>query len=156
MKQIVTPESALDRLEMLCARSEHCTFELRRKLKTWNVASDDAEAIISSLRERRFVDDRRFTKAFIRDKYHFNRWGRMKLKIELLRKGISADIIAEGFEEIDPEEYFQVLTDFLKAKEPQVAHLKDIEKRYRLLRMAVGRGFEGELVKKALDNLAND
>ena len=49
----LAPEKALIRLEELCARSEHCTYELEQKLRTWGIVKDDAEAIIYSLQRRR-------------------------------------------------------------------------------------------------------
>ena len=92
IKQL-SPEKALMRLEELCARAEHSSGELRRKLYGWRISGTDADDIIESLRRRRFVDDERFARAFVRDKYRFNHWGRLRIRIELRAKGVDGDVI---------------------------------------------------------------
>ena len=46
--------------------------------------------------------------AFVRDKYRFNQWGRVKISQALRMKKIPADVIAEGLEEIDEREYVEL------------------------------------------------
>ena len=105
-KKALKPEVALMRLEALCARSEQCEGEIRRKLRLWQIGEEDADTIVRSLRRRRFVDDSRYAGAFVRDKYRFARWGRRKIELALRQKRVDADIIAEALEEIDEDEVY--------------------------------------------------
>ena len=50
----ISAENALMRLEALCARSEHCEWELREKLRGWNVAVSEVDGILASLAKHRF------------------------------------------------------------------------------------------------------
>lgn len=148
----MTPEKALERLETLCARAEHCTGELRRKLRMWRINSDDADAIIYSLTRRRFVDDARFARVFVRDKYRFNRWGRIKLRMELRARGIADDIINEAFEEIDEDIYCKALYSVIAAKSRSLNESDDFHRHRKLYMAAAARGYEGDTIAGVLRN----
>ena len=80
----ISKDNARMRLENMCARSEHCEWELKEKLKRWMISSADAEEILMVLRKGRFYDDRRFASAYVRDKMLYNRWGRRKIVYGLM------------------------------------------------------------------------
>ena len=52
----------------------------------------------------------------MRDKYRFARWGRRKIELALRQKRVDADIIAEALEEIDEDEYTEVLRQLIVLK----------------------------------------
>lgn len=140
------PEKALLRLEELCARSEHCEYELRQKLYRWNVPVSDADIVINSLKHRRFIDDERFARAYVRDKVQFDRWGRRKISLALSSKRIDREIIDTVLSEIDPAEYEQNLKDLLMAKARNIDDCHSYQGRTKLFRFAAARGYEPELV----------
>ncbi len=146
-RKIVTSEKALARLEELCVRGERCESELRTKLRTWQIASADADAVIDSLRRRRFFDDARFAHAFVTDKVRFARWGRIKIAMALRYKRIDSDIIAEALTEIDERAYIEALEAVIAAAVRRIgddaAHT--YEGRTRVFRAAVSRGFESDI-----------
>lgn len=141
------------RLEELCARSEQCEGEIRRKLRVWQVGDDDADTIVRSLVRRRFVDDSRYAAAFTRDKYRFARWGRRKIEMALRQKRVDDDIIAEALDTIDEEEYAEVLRHIITLKIKALSEPQSYENRTRLFRFAVSRGFEIPLVSKIISQL---
>lgn len=149
IKQI-SPEKALMRLEELCARAEHSSGELRRKLYGWRISGTDADDIIESLRRRRFVDDERFARAFVRDKYRFNHWGRLRIRIELRAKGVDGDIIGLAMEEIDEDIYMAALKELIVSKSKTLRDEDSYKRRMRLFRVAASRGYEPSLIAKIL------
>lgn len=148
--KVIAPEKALIRCEELCARAERCEHELREKMRAWRIDSRDIEAIINSLTTRRFLDDSRFARAFVRDKYRFARWGRRRIAMALRQKRIDSDVIDEALEEINQDEYTAVLRTLLKAKAAHMERPLSYEDRMKLLRFAVARGFETQLVSSLL------
>lgn len=148
--KIIPPEKALIRCEELCARAERCEHELREKMRTWRIDSRDIDAIINSLTTRRFLDDSRFARAFVRDKYRFARWGRRKIVMALKQKHIDSGVIEEALEEINQEEYTSILRSLLKAKAAHMERPLSYDDRMKLLRFAVARGFETQLVSSLL------
>lgn len=146
----ITAENAQMRLENMCARSEHCEYELREKLRSWNVASKDAEAILSSMRKARFYDDERFAEAFVRDKLVYNRWGRRRIAIGLRSKRIDDNIIEDALATIDEDDYEEILRNLMIAKARTIKEGNTYEGRTKLYRFAMTRGFESALISKLI------
>lgn len=150
-RRTITPEEAQARLEALCARAEHSTGELSDRMRRWGISSTDAEKIIASLTHHRFVDDRRFAKAYASDKIKFARWGKLKVYQGLRLKKIDSGIIREILAEIDESLYASTLETILQAKiasNPDL--LESYEGRTRLFRFAASRGFEPQLCSTIL------
>lgn len=153
MKKTISPESALTRLEALCARSEQCSADCLAKMKRWGLSDSASRAILDDLVGRRFVDDIRFARAYVRDKYLFARWGRRKIVAGLYAKRIPRDIINEALGEIDIRRYASVAFRLLAAKRRQLpADMPLFDARRRLLAFGMARGFETALVIKILES----
>lgn len=142
----ITSQEALNRLELYCSRGEYCRYELSEKLRRWGIMPAEAEKILNSLEERRFLDDRRYAAAYVRDKLIYNRWGRMKLSLGLRAKRVDTSIIEEALDEIDPEEYLQTARDFLISRARTIKEGFTYEGRTRLYRTGLSRGFESAVV----------
>ena len=142
----ITPANALVKLQELCARSEQCSCEILSRLYKWGINGTVASKILALLKRDRYVDDRRFASAFVRDKVIFNRWGRAKIKLALIQKRLDSDIIAEAIAEIDPDEYRTALIEVLSAKARTLPETQSYESRNKLLRHAASRGFEATFI----------
>lgn len=152
----MTPANALARLEALCARAEHCTGEMRDKLRAWKIDASEADKIIGSLVQRRFVDDERFARAYVRDKQLFSKWGRRKIAQGLAVKRVDRGIIKQALDDLDREEYLHILDSVLAARLRQdPAMLASYEGRAKLLRFAMQRGFESSLALARIQALTN-
>ena len=71
---------------------------------------------MTHLQKERYLDAARFCRFYVRDKYRFNQWGRMKIAQMLRMKRLSDEDIRAGLEEIDTEEYDGILKKMLKQK----------------------------------------
>lgn len=151
--KVVTPEMALDRLERMCVKAEHCTWEMRSKMRQWRIDDSDAEKIIESLVGRRFVDDARFARSFVHDKFSFSGWGRRRILLELRQRRIPADAIAEAMECIDPADYEALALRQIRRKVATLPQPLDYDSRVKVFRFAVSRGFEPDLVSQLLSKL---
>lgn len=151
----ITPDKATIRLEELCARSEQCTADARKKLQTWGITSTDTEKIISSLIAKRFIDDERFCHAYVRDKFRFSKWGKRKIKMSLIMKRLDRSIIEKALETIDDKDYIDCLQYIISSKAKSMADADSYDGRTRLFRFAVSRGFEPELISKVLRRMAD-
>ncbi len=144
--KIITPDNARIRLENLCARSEHCEWELREKLRQWNVSPGDRDAILSELRKSRFYDDHRYASAYVRDKMGYNKWGKRKIYLGLASKRIPKEIISDALAEIDEEQYKDGLITLMRAKASRIMEGNTYEGRTKLFRAVASRGFETSLI----------
>ena len=149
-KRPLSPEAAQIRAEELCARAEHCSHEIREKLLRWGVSPSDALRIIDSMTAKRFIDDARFARAYVRDKLEYSRWGRRKIALGLYQKRIPSATAREALDAIDPERYLAALQAILAAKRRTLAEPDTYDGRTKLFRHAASRGFEPTLIAQAL------
>ena len=152
----ITPEKAIVRLEELCARSEQCTSDARKKLQTWGISSSDAEKIIASLIAKRFIDDERFCQAYVRDKFRFSKWGKRKIMAALMMKRLDRNKIEKALETIDNQDYIDCLQYIISTKAKSMADSDSYDGRTRLFRFAASRGFEPDLISKVIRRMANE
>lgn len=92
-KRAKTPEQALASLMRLCARAEKSEGDARRLMRGWGLTERDAEAVLARLVRERFIDDRRYAAAFVREKMRLSGWGEYKIRAALQRKGIRCEVI---------------------------------------------------------------
>lgn len=152
-KKTVTPEKALSRLEDLCSRSEHCTGEARKKMREWGLSPSEIEKIIDSLVSRRFIDDTRFCEAYVNEKIMFANWGRRKIYAALILKQVDRAIIKEALDSVDEDAYFANLKRIIDYKARTMPDSDTYEGRTRLFRYAASKGFEPDLIAKAIKSL---
>lgn len=142
MKKELSAEEARFKAETYCSLSEHCRSEVIAKLQQWGVPQESSEAILRHLEKERYIDECRYASAFVRDKYRFNQWGRVKIANALRMKCISSACIAEAMEQIDEDEYLDILATLLKKKLGSVKGANDYERNGKLIRFAMGHGYE--------------
>ncbi len=144
---------AYDKAAFLCSRSEHCTSEIQEKLKTWGLSAEDAEPVIEKLKEEKYLDDERFAHAYVKDKFRFNHWGKQKIEYMLRAKKINQEILELAFEEIVDEDYSENLLKLIIGKAPSIKAKDKYDKRNKLMRFAMGRGFESNKIYAAFKEL---
>lgn len=154
MKTTMTPEKALLKLADLCSTGEHCKWEMYEKLRKWGIQRSDADKIIAKLSEGKFIDDRRFTRAFVHDRITFRKQGRRMIMRDLILKRIDKDIITDALADIDRDQYADNLTSLMARKLLSLGgDINDNDIRNRLVRFAAGRGYEPSLIFNALESL---
>ena len=142
--------AALQRAAALCSRQEQCTRHVRDKLAEWNVDDVEAEKIIIKLQEEKFLDDRRYATYFVRDKFRLNHWGKVKISHMLRQKGIDAAILTSALELIDQDAYLETCVELLRNKSASLKEKNHFTKKGKLFRFASGRGFEPDIIHRAL------
>jgi Uncharacterized protein conserved in bacteria len=147
----LTPEQALNRAAALCSKSERCISEITRKLKDWGISEEDSEKIITRLLNEKFIDEYRFARSFINDKYKYSKWGKTKISYSLKMKNIPHDIISSLLDEIIPEDnYSDSLLALLQKKLKTIKGDSKAELGAKLFRFAASRGYESSEIVKAL------
>ena len=81
--------------------------ELRDYLKNKEEDTIIIEEVIDKLIDYKYLDDDRFTKAFIKDKLNFTNWGDYKIKNELKRLCVNEEIIYNNISNIDDNIYYE-------------------------------------------------
>ncbi|MBP5800233.1 MAG: RecX family transcriptional regulator [Prevotella sp.] len=151
MKKEMTEQEAYLRLTVLCAQAEHCQQEMRDKMKRWELDEAVQNRVIARLMKERYIDDERYTRAFVKDKILYNKWGRRKIQQGLWMKRIDDDIQQRVLDEVDNEEYLNVLKPLLNQKRKSIKAQSDYELNQKLVRFALGRGFTFDIIRQCLN-----
>lgn len=149
------PLKVADRLKGLCSRREYCRSDVMKKALTYLDGNiNEASRIVDLLVEEKYVDDFRYASAFARDKSSISGWGEVKIRHMLLSKGIPSETIGEALGEIDGGKALLRLQKLLENKARSLSD--DPQKKLKLLRFALGRGYGYDEVRNVLDDLLNE
>ena len=151
MKKDMTEQEAYLQLASLCAQAEHCQQEMRDKMRRWELNETVQNKVIARLVKERYIDDERYARDFVKDKIHYNKWGRRKVQQALWQKRIDSDIQQRVLDEIDEKEYLDILRPLLKQKRKSIKAASDYEQNQKLVRFALGRGFGFDIIRQCLD-----
>jgi regulatory protein len=149
--KILTEQEAYLQLAALCAQAEHCQYEMTEKMRRWEIGEAAQARVMQRLIKERYVDDERYARAFVKDKVRYNKWGRRKIEQALWQKHIDEEIRECVLDEVDDEEYLDVLRPLLKQKRKTTKAQNDYELNQKLMRFALGRGFTFDIIRQCID-----
>ena len=149
-------KTALSKAMNQCSRREYCTDDLRNKLQSWGIESKDSEKIIAILIKENFINELRYATAFVRDKFNYNKWGRIKIAAHLKIKKIEPDILSTAINSIDNVIYTKFLKELIAGHKKSVKAKNMYDLKAKLLRYGLSKGFESSLVYDILNDLQND
>lgn len=142
----------------LLARRHHSVREIKNKLRAKKYDLDLIEIVIDELITGKLLDDDQFAKLFAEEKLRTASWGKSKLKAELIKKGISNDIIAVVLDEMINED--DQLSSAIKLAERKYKSLKNraLEKQkllQKLYAFLLSKGYNYDVSKRAVESLFN-
>lgn len=146
-------QQTYSKMAHLCSRSEQCSADIRRKILAYEIVDEIVDEIIEKLIEERYIDDERYVKAYVNDKFKINKWGKVKMRHYLKQKGLSDEVIQNGLDQINEEKYKTLLIKIMKAKAKSLKGKDKFQKMGQVIRFAQNRGFEPELIHRYM-NLA--
>ena len=154
-QKIITHIEALEKAMNYCAYQERCYKEVEDKLLEWKLNEDERDYVILKLIEGNYLNEERFARSFVSGKFRIKQWGRNKIKQKLKEKKISENCIKKGLEEIDEEEYLDVLSVLAEKKYATVKGRNEYEKKQKTAAWLYGRGYEYSLIWTVLGNFAS-
>ena len=154
-KRPLTVPQALNRAAALCARSEQAPGDIREKLVKWGLNAHEASQVMTRLIEQGFIDNERYARAFVKDKFQFNGWGRIKIGHQLRQKGIPDSVISTALELIDDTIYRERLDQLLTAKWKTVRDREPRAAWAAMMRFAASRGFESTIASECIRHVTH-
>jgi len=149
-------KDAFSKAAALCSRSEKSPAAILQKLQQWGLADDECDSVMAQLFQHKFLDEERFARSYVRDKFRFNEWGRIKIAFHLKAERIPVSVIQQAMEEIDDNTYLETLQQLLKDKVRKTKAANAYDLKAKVFRFAQSRGFEPDLIYTLLDGLIGD
>ena len=126
-------------------RREYTRYELGKKLSPQADSPRDVQQLLDDFEEKQWIDDRRYTEAFIRTKRH--RYGMRKIFKDLEVKGVAKSTILEYREEVLRGDFDAVKLVWAKKYSARPTTPMEWAKQARFL---AGRGFDSNVIRKVL------
>ena len=155
-KRTKSPEQALATLMRLAARSEKSSGDALRLMQNWGIDPSARQGVLQRLINDKFIDDRRYAEAFVRDKMRFSGWGVFKLRAALRNKGISTDIVEDVLRMLDSNNMTDRLRERLERKMRTTKHSTRYELKTKLMRYGASLGYDFESVADVVDALISE
>ncbi|MBT8316736.1 MAG: RecX family transcriptional regulator [Lutibacter sp.] len=152
-KKSYTVDEARKVLEHFCAYQERCHKEVEQKLYDLKMIPEAKEQIILHLLQHNFLNEERFSKAFVRGKFTIKKWGRIKIVNELKFRNISSYNIKTALKEINEDDYLNVLLQLAEKKLTLIKETNSFKKKNKLSTYLVSKGFETNLVYTVSNSL---
>jgi len=138
-----------EKARSFCDYQERCIYDVKKKLQLWKATDATIESIINELEKQDFINEERYAVSFAHGKLRNNKWGRNKIFFALSQKHIPEIYIQMGLNEIDEEEYLDILKSVLESK--TVNETDDFKRKSKLVQYAKQKGFQASLCWKILN-----
>ena len=146
-------EEALAKLQSYCAYQDRCHKEVAQKLKEMRMISQASEQIIIELIEGDFLNEERFSMAFVRGKFKIKKWGRRRLASELKQRNISKFLIQKALGQISETDYKATFEALVHKKTESITGGSIAKKRKKLADYLLYRGWEAHLVYDKINQI---
>lgn len=145
-------QKLLDRLRRMCSRREYCMSDILKKAATALDGDRYAAAkVLDVLVSEKYVDDLRYATAYAREKAMIAGWGETKIRYMLSTKRIDRALVDQALTEIDSSKADSRLQKLLENKARTLK--ADPQIRLKLLRFALGRGYQYDDVVRVLQDI---
>jgi len=148
-------EKILAKLKRFCAYRERCSREVQQKLQGLGVPRGLIGGFVQTLLSEGYIHEERFARLFAGGYFRQKKWGKRKIVAALRQKGIAEADIRRGLQEINATEYLQVLHRLAEKTWKQYTHEEKDKRTSKVRASLMRKGFEPELVSKAVTQLAN-
>tara|TARA_B100000700_G_C15045454_1_gene857689 strand:+ start:240 stop:710 length:471 start_codon:yes stop_codon:yes gene_type:complete len=146
-----TIKEATERIQSYCSVQERCQWDIKIKMKKWNLSEEMSENILKNLILEDFVNEERFAASFCRGKFKTKKWGKIKIINELNIRKISENFIEKGLLQIDNEEYLKLLKNLYIKKNSSLKDTNQFIRKGKIAKYLQQKGFEIELIWEVIN-----
>ena len=149
----MTITEALNKTQAICSKQEKCCLDIKNKLNEWKIPEKEAGEIIKSLIRDNYINEDRYAEIMAREKFLFNKWGKIKIRFALSQKKLPEDSINKALDKIDHKNYTDTLRNELLKKYKSLSGGSVAQKKNKLFRFGYSRGFEQDLIYEAINQI---
>lgn len=131
----------------LLEKMDRTESQLREKLVANQYPNELIEAAVSYVKEYHYIDDLRFAQNYIQ--YRQNIKSAMRLKLELLQKGVSKTVIGQALEDTYKTDEVQIIKQFLVKKHYYEVESDPNQKR-KIYQALLRKGFKNDDIIHAM------
>ena len=139
----------------LLGRRQHSSSELKRKLWNKDYEQKLIDEVIEDLLKKGYIDDNEFIRVFVAEKTKITNWSRKRVKSELIKRGLSPNLIDKILNEKATKSDFDNAMNVAKKKFEVLSkrNLESKELRNKISTYLFSKGFDYELIKKVVNQI---
>jgi len=149
-------QTPYDRALTLLAFRARSVSELRRALIQKGAPADEVEVVVERLLQQKLLDDADFARQFARRKVTLAGASRLRIVQELRRKGVSASIAEQAFDELRDTEGVDTAAAIERVATRKWESLRNVDyltRRRRVYAFLARRGFNPDEIRSAISAL---
>ncbi|MBL7575260.1 regulatory protein [Peptoniphilus asaccharolyticus DSM 20463] len=122
--------------------------EVKDYLSKKGYDEDVVELTADYLVEKGYIDDRKYVSAFVNDKLKINKYGRNKIKNQLIVHGIDKDLAESAVYNLDENIEYENLKSHAEKKFKTLK--KDMNTKSKLINHLIYKGYQYDMIKNVL------
>ncbi len=154
MKKL-SEKTITEKIITFCNYRERCSKEILNKLFSLGCSFQRSNKILNQLIKINLVNDLRFAKSFCRGKHSINKWGKVKIKLQLINKEIKEKEIKEALNSIDMNQYYNTIKNLLITKKSSLTNKEKIVQKQKIFNYLLQKGYENNLILECLNKNLN-
>ncbi len=142
----------------IISRRPHSSFELKVKLQKKGFNKNDIQPIINDFLEKEYLNDRDFAFRFAEEALRKKK-GLMKIKGDLISKGIRREIIDEVIANLEDNESLTINAKVLAEKKLSSLKRKDVEYiklKQKLYAYLNSKGYNSQIIREVIEELLTE
>ena len=156
IKPAKSAQEALASLMRQCARAERASGDALRLMHRWGVAPQEQQQVLKRLIDEKFIDDRRYAEAFVREKTNLSAWGEFKIRAALRNKGIASEIIDQALRQLADNDSGERLMERLRRKMRTIKYDTAYQLKNKLIRHGLSLGYPTDKVIGCVEKVMKD
>lgn len=145
-KKQLHPHQAKLKIARYCAFQDRCEYEVRVKLRDFGLNEDEIEELIDFLIDEKYLDENRFTHAFVQGKFNLKKWGKIKIKAHLRSKNVPESLIEKHLAQLPEDRYRKTIVSLIEKKRAEKHEDSPLIRKQKVVAYLQQKGFEMELI----------
>jgi regulatory protein len=142
-----------ERARRYCASQERSPQQVREKLYSWGLNTDETERVLSVLMKEGFLNEERYARSFVDSRFRIHKWGREKIEAALKQKNIAEASIRQALQMISEDDELKNGTETARKYIARLKTADSRQKRNRTLRFLLSRGYSEEMACQIVNDL---
>lgn len=151
-KKVFTFEEIKQKLINYCIYQDRCHKDVELKMREFMLIPEAKDELMLFLINENYLNEERFARSYTRGKFYIKKWGRNKIRINLLQKGINERLIVKSFEEINEEDYIKTIKKDIEKLLPTYKGLQEYQKKQKVIKFLITKGFEYDIILQELSS----
>ncbi len=157
LQQIANKEdewAAREYMFRILSRRDHSRKELKDKAYKKGYSGGFIEEILDEFEQKEYINDEKFAKKYVADKFEFNDWGPYKIRTQLFKKGIRKNVVEEVIKHAFGDEAIkESMTSLISKRKKRYLREPEEKRRKKVFDYLMRKGYDSGNILKHLDEL---